>query len=87
MTVSVRTSGTILMLGAAVLLLSACGTTTSRAPVEDRRTNYARPAIETAAPSPRVVAPGAENAGKVGYYTVRPGDTLIRIGLETGQNW
>ncbi len=22
-----------------------------------------------------------------GYYTVKPGDTLIRIGLETGQNW
>ena len=31
--------------------------------------------------------PGAENAGKPGYYTVRPGDTLIRIALETGQNW
>jgi lipoprotein NlpD len=31
--------------------------------------------------------PGAENAGKPGYYTVRPGDSLIRIGLETGQNW
>ena len=31
--------------------------------------------------------PGAENAGKPGYYTVKPGDTLIRIGLETGQNW
>ena len=31
--------------------------------------------------------PGAENAGKPGYYTVKPGDTLIRIGLDTGQNW
>jgi lipoprotein NlpD len=31
--------------------------------------------------------PGAENAGKPGYYTVKPGDTLIRIGLETGQSW
>jgi lipoprotein NlpD len=30
---------------------------------------------------------GTENAGKPGYFTVRPGDTLIRIGLETGQNW
>ena len=29
--------------------------------------------------------PGAENAGKPGYYTVKPGDTLIRIGLDTGQ--
>ncbi len=31
--------------------------------------------------------PGAENAGKPGYYTVKPGDTMIRIGLDTGQNW
>ena len=31
--------------------------------------------------------PGAENAGKPGYYTIKPGDTIIRIGLETGQNW
>jgi lipoprotein NlpD len=33
------------------------------------------------------VLPGAENAGKPGYYTVKPGDTLIRIALESGQNW
>jgi lipoprotein NlpD len=31
--------------------------------------------------------PGAENAGKPGYYSVKPGDTMIRIGLEHGQNW
>jgi lipoprotein NlpD len=31
--------------------------------------------------------PGAENAGKPGYYTIKPGDTLIRIGLDVGQNW
>jgi lipoprotein NlpD len=31
--------------------------------------------------------PGAENAGRTGYFTVRPGDTLIRIALESGQNW
>ncbi len=31
--------------------------------------------------------PGAENAGKPGYYTVKPGDSMIRIGLDTGQNW
>lgn len=31
--------------------------------------------------------PGAENVGKPGYYTVKPGDTLIRIGLEHGQSW
>jgi lipoprotein NlpD len=31
--------------------------------------------------------PGADNAGKPGYYTVKPGDTLIRVGLDHGQNW
>ena len=31
--------------------------------------------------------PGFENAGKAGYYTVKPGDTMTRIGLETGQSW
>lgn len=36
---------------------------------------------------PERVPPGAENAGKPGYYTVKPGDTLIRVGLESGQNW
>ncbi len=38
----------------------------------------------TTAPKP---LPGAENAGQPGYYTVRQGDTLIRIGLEQGQSW
>ena len=38
-------------------------------------------------PTPAKPLPGAENAGKPGYYTVKPGDTLIRVGLETGQNW
>ena len=36
---------------------------------------------------PQRLPPGAENAGKPGYYTIKPGDTLIRIGLETGQSW
>ena len=29
----------------------------------------------------------AEHAGKPGYYTVRPGDTLARVALDHGQNW
>ena len=41
-----------------------------------------------AQPAPEVKPlPGAENAGKPGYYTVKPGDTLIRIALDNGQNW
>lgn len=51
------------------------------APVEDRAmTASARPA--DARP-----LPGAENAGKPGYYTVQPGDTLFRIALDAGQTW
>jgi lipoprotein NlpD len=33
------------------------------------------------------VPASTENAGKPGFYTVKAGDTMIRIGLETGQNW
>ncbi len=40
---------------------------------------------ETAPPAKPL--PGAENSGKPGYYTVKPGDTLIRISLDNGQNW
>ena len=44
-------------------------------------------AVQRQPGGPAPPLPGAENAGKPGYYTVKPGDTLIRIGLETGQNW
>jgi lipoprotein NlpD len=72
-------------LGLVVALLAGCGSTTpNRAPVEDRN------ATSTSVLDPRTQAvkqpPGFENAGKAGYYTVKPGDTLMRIGLETGQN-
>jgi lipoprotein NlpD len=77
------------------MLLVACASPTHRAPVEVRRPAVlpARaPAPPATAPEPAVAKPprslpGAENAGKPGYYTVKPGDTLIRIGLENGQNW
>ena len=56
------------------------------APVENRGTSAAEPAAGTAtAEAP--ARPVDPNAGKPGYYTVKPGDTLIRVGLETGQNW
>ena len=31
--------------------------------------------------------PSSENAGKPGYYSVRPGDTLTKIALDHGQAW
>jgi lipoprotein NlpD len=72
--------------GAAVLsvlaaLLVTAGCSTQRlaqpAPVEDRSST--RTEVKS--------LPGAENAGKPGYYTVRPGDTLFRIALDSGQPW
>ncbi|MGV3571922.1 MAG: LysM peptidoglycan-binding domain-containing protein, partial [Ramlibacter sp.] len=68
-------------------LVAACAAPRrSPAPVEDR--GLARPGTVVAQPAPAMtVLPGAENAGKPGYYTVKPGDTLIRIALENGQNW
>jgi lipoprotein NlpD len=74
------------------LVLASCASPPNNAPVEDRglgsRPAVAAPsepasAVEAAKPLP----PGSENAGKPGYYTVKQGDTMIRIGLETGQNW
>jgi len=73
--------------------LSGCGTPVNRAPVENRGTYAATTTVPaTVANMPptepeRPSLPGVENEGRPGYYTVRPGDTLIRIGLETGQYW
>lgn len=67
----------------AAFLLPGCGTRLNKAPVEDRGTaRSAAPASPQSKP-----LPGAENAGKGDYYTVKPGDILIRIGLESGQSW
>lgn len=95
-----RRSGAAGMLLAAALMLAACASPPNRAPVEDRSPPRApvTTATPTMTPSPGAmpalpagesgkVLPGAENAGKPGYYSVKPGDTMIRIGLETGQNW
>ena len=69
------------------LVLAGCGTRLNRAPVEDRGTSASQSAASGAIVSDEKLLLGAENAGKPGYYTVKPGDTLIRIGLETGQSW
>jgi len=75
-------------MGTAVLVLAGCGSKPiTRAPVEDR-SNQAPPQSVSTDPRTQAVKqpPGFENAGKPGYYTVKPGDTLIRIGLESGQS-
>ncbi len=70
---------------ALLLILAGCASPGHRAPVEDR-SRAGAPGSSTTAAAPRVL-PGAENAGKPGYYMVKPGDTLIRISLDAGQNW
>ena len=63
-------------------LLAGCAQV-NQAPVEDRG-GWTSSTGSKVDPS---TLPGAENAGKPGYYTVQPGDTLIRIGLEHGHSW
>lgn len=79
-----------------VLALAACSSKpVSRAPVEDRGRMVQQAPAGSPAPAPaaevsKAPAPPAPvldpNAGKPGYYTVKQGDTLIRIGLESGQS-
>ncbi|MBK1612532.1 peptidase [Rubrivivax gelatinosus] len=82
-----RPASAFLPLALAAAVLAGCANPSHRAPVEDRGSRQAGP---TATAAPEVAPkppPGQENLGKPGYYAVKPGDTLIRIGLENGQNW
>ena len=76
------------LLGCGLLLVACSSQRINRAPVEDRGNN-AKPASTVMDPATPAVKqlPGFENAGKPGYYTVKPGDTMIRIGLDNGQPW
>jgi lipoprotein NlpD len=64
-------------------VLSACSTETRVAPVIDR------PTSSVAISRPRPAAPPAEDTrpDAAGTYTVRRGDTLLRIALDHGQNY
>jgi len=68
-----------------LLTLVACGSrSVNRAPVEERMQRSSMPiGSEVIVKQPQ----GFENAGKPGYYTVKQGDTLMRIGLENGQSY
>lgn len=74
-----RWSGLTVGLVGVMLVMAGCSTrSVSRpAPVEDRT---------GAKVTDTKLLPGVENAGKPGYFTVRPGDTLYRIALESGQS-
>jgi len=79
---------------AVAFALGGCVNRPHRAPVEDRT---ATPRATVAAATPAEVpasgvvdpskAPAVPAVTPPGYYTVKPGDTLIRIGLDSGQNW
>lgn len=74
---------------AAVLVLMGCSSPRQKAPVEDRRSTVKPTASQSgdSKAAPVALSAGSENAGKPGYYTVRPQDTLVRIALDNGQNW
>jgi len=89
-----RVTQALLAVGAA-FILAGCGTSLNQAPLEDRQVGQPGrtqpPSSASTVPAAAVPEakplPGAENAGKPGYYTVKPGDTLTRIGLDNGQDW
>lgn len=81
-----RPSIRLVAAAATLIILAGCASSTRRAPVEDQGRSAGGSSASSQASAPKVL-PGAENAGKPGYYTVKPGDTLIRIALESGQNW
>lgn len=76
-----------------VLVIAGCSTPRGPAPVEDRGTMTRAPAATVPGGPPITTdangkpLAGIENYGKPGYYAVRPGDTIRRIGIETGQRW
>lgn len=84
---------------ASAVLLSGCTSPKHRAPVEERGSSP-RPSVTAPAGSsggsvpvrsaePRVTPTVTDDSTspRPGTYVVKPGDTLIRIALEHGQNW
>jgi lipoprotein NlpD len=65
----------------AAALLAGCRSAPNNPPVQDLRATGGGSTFN-AAP-----LPGAENAGKPGYYTVQPGDTIRRIATANNRDW
>ena len=61
------------------MALAGCANKNRPAPVEDRSPNAGR--------VPAKMVASTDNAGKPGFYSVKAGDTLIRIGMDNGQSW
>lgn len=75
------TKSNVLVLSLVLAFLSACSTTPNQAPVIDRPVST--PPVKSATPSETAQVSRDER----GLYTVKKGDTLIRIALEYGQNY
>jgi len=84
-----RKLGSMVAYTVAACVLAACASKGPRtpAPVEDRSSGARAPSQSAPVAVEPARGTSADNAGKPGYYTVRPGDTLIRIALDAGQNW
>jgi len=65
-------------------LLAGCNSLTRQAPVVERTT---LPTVERPRPLPAQRAEEPEKKDEKGMYTVRRGDTLLRIALDNGQNY
>ena len=80
---------------AAVSMFAGCTADQPRRapPVEDRGLGAGSfgtvPPATTVPPAVAVAKPlpGIENAGRPGFYTVKPGDTIRKIGSDNGVNW
>ena len=68
--------------GVLVLLLAACASKGRLPPPVEDRSLSGPPRAQA-----KAALLGSDNAGKPGHYTVKPGDTLIRIGMDHGQSW
>jgi lipoprotein NlpD len=89
--------GAMALLASAVLQLVGCSSPMpTRAPVVDRSTENvntpSKPKVDAPVFAPIDSKPlpnlmNAQNAGKLGYYSVKPGDTVMQIGRNTNQNW
>ncbi len=79
--------GMALILALTLLDITGCSSRPlTRAPVEER--SDGKSSASTPVDSkPLPALPGAANAGKPGYYTVKPGDTIMQVGRNSGQNW
>jgi lipoprotein NlpD len=65
----------------ALSMLAACATRLDQAPVVDRSSAFGTQPSQASAPAAPLGPPPP------GYYRVKPGDTLYRIALDSGQNY